>query len=270
LDDDQISTTNYALYNPEAEDESQKNVIKFVGTPDYLAPETIQGEGQSQASDWWSVGVIMYEMIYGITPFHGDSPNKIFENILQCSITWPESADGEDLTLANDLISKLLVLNPTERLGYAGGAKDIQDHEFFKGEVDWGTLFDRSPPFKPEEGMNYHDDRGALKSKLPIDEDADDDMIISNHLHHHHHHHGHHGHYDTRRSSGGSSTGGTGSSGGGGGGGAGGIGGSGKRERRGSKLVDPSEFGSFLYRNLSVLEKENKKEIEKLKNMYSS
>lgn len=257
LDDDQMSTTNYALYNPEitAEEGGQKNVIKFVGTPDYLAPETIQGEGQSQASDWWSVGVIMYEMIYGITPFHGDSPHKIFENILQCSITWPDNQDGEDVTLANDLISKLLVLNPVERLGYEGGAEEIKNHDFFKGEVDWDTLFSRSPPFKPESDINYHDDRGALKSKLPIEDDSAIDEVTRPRI----------GELSGEDTSGTSGSGGLSNSGTGSG-----IGGSGKRERRGSKLVDPSEFGSFLYRNLSVLEKENKKEIEKLKNMYSS
>ncbi|EMG47339.1 hypothetical protein G210_2347 [Candida maltosa Xu316] len=227
LDEDQITTTNYALYNPQ--ENEGKSVIKFVGTPDYLAPETIQGEGQSEASDWWSVGVITYEMIFGITPFHGDNPQKIFENILNCAIQWPDS--DEDLSLVIDLIKKLLVLDPLERLG-SKGADEVKSHPFFEN-IDWDTLFETEPPFIPDSDVNYHEERGV--TLLPTDDDNIPTKDSAS---------------QTRTSSTGSITG------------------SGKRERRGSRLVDPSEFGSFQYRNLSILEKQNKEEIEKLKSEH--
>ncbi|RCI03653.1 hypothetical protein CU098_002600, partial [Rhizopus stolonifer] len=61
-----------------------------VGTPDYLAPESILGTGQDSMVDWWALGVICYEFLYGIPPFHADTPDKVFENILSRRIDWHE------------------------------------------------------------------------------------------------------------------------------------------------------------------------------------
>ena len=90
-----------------------------VGTPDYLAPEVILGQGHGKAVDWWSLGVILYEFLLGFPPFNASTPAQIFENIVSLNIVWPQ--DTEDLSNeAADLIARLLVLDPAERLGVPG------------------------------------------------------------------------------------------------------------------------------------------------------
>lgn len=61
-----------------------------IGTPDYLAPELLLGTGHTPAVDWWSLGCILFEFVLGVPPFHADSPQEIFQNILDLDIHWPE------------------------------------------------------------------------------------------------------------------------------------------------------------------------------------
>lgn len=243
---------SYALFDPNKESESIKT---FVGTPDYLAPETIAGEEQGEYSDWWSLGCILFEFIYGYPPFHDETPDKVFQNILKGDINWPPLTEEEDLKIcppsAKDLIQKLLVLEPQERLGY-NGADEIKEHLFFR-DVEWDKLYvEETDSFVPildgPESTDYFDLRGADISQFPKD-DSDDEQT------------------ETQSARDASS------------------GGNyaalqhnyqslpttpviSKRERRGSKLGDPSEFGSFHFRNLNVLEKQNKDVINRLKSEH--
>ena len=64
----------------------------FVGTEEYIAPEVIKGNGHTSAVDWWTLGVLVYEMLYGTTPFKGKTRNATFANILRDEVTFPEQA----------------------------------------------------------------------------------------------------------------------------------------------------------------------------------
>ena len=90
-----------------------------VGTPDYLAPEVILGQGHGKEVDWWSLGVILYEFLTGVPPFNADSPQEIFENILTRNIHWPPVPDDMSPE-AFDLINKLLEMDPKKRIGAKG------------------------------------------------------------------------------------------------------------------------------------------------------
>ncbi|EGR28176.1 hypothetical protein IMG5_181050 [Ichthyophthirius multifiliis] len=125
---------------------------RIVGTPDYIAPEIIRGESTNNKSlDWWSMGIIMYEFLVGVPPFNDDSVEKIFENIKNMNITWPEIGDIEDgdkiSPEAADLMQKLLNPNYKERLG-AKGADEIKAHPFFKN-IQWNKLRSNRAPIKP-------------------------------------------------------------------------------------------------------------------------
>ncbi|KLU89260.1 AGC protein kinase [Magnaporthiopsis poae ATCC 64411] len=155
---------NWALFDPE--DKSRR----FVGTPDYLAPETIKGEPQDETSDWWSVGCIMYEFLYGMPPFHAPEPELVFENILARRIQWPDEMEDEVSSEAKDLLNKLLCMDPRERLGanrdekFASGGEEIRSHPWFKG-MNWDTLLQDEAQFVPQpenpEDTEYFDARGA-------------------------------------------------------------------------------------------------------------
>ena len=112
----------------------------FWGEPNYMAPEIIKGNPQTLAVDWWSFGIIIYEMLHGETPFHGYQPKEILKAILSKNIPIPEEFSKE----AKDLIKKLLNPNPSLRLGWGkNGVKEIKQHKFFKG-IDWWDVANRN------------------------------------------------------------------------------------------------------------------------------
>lgn len=122
------------------------------GTPHYIAPEVILGMGHDKMVDFWSLGVMIYEMLAGRPPFSGENKLDLFKRIVSGErVAMP----SHFRPLARDLIGKLLVVNPAERLGF-GGVEEVMRHPWFEG-IDWDALYHgRLPvPFNPgvsEEG----------------------------------------------------------------------------------------------------------------------
>ncbi|KAL9324420.1 hypothetical protein ACSQ67_009277 [Phaseolus vulgaris] len=117
-----------------------------VGTPDYLAPEILLGTGHAYTADWWSVGVILFELLVGIPPFNAEHPQNIFDNILNRKIPWP-GVPEEMSPEAQDLIDRLLTEDPNQRLG-SKGASEVKQHVFFK-DINWDTLARQKAAFVP-------------------------------------------------------------------------------------------------------------------------
>nr|AML77520.1 putative LOV domain-containing protein [Oxalis sp. BC-2016] len=124
-----------------AEPQTQSN--SFVGTEEYIAPEIITGAGHSSAIDWWAVGILLYEMLYGRTPFRGKNRQKTFSNILHKDLTFPSSIPVS--LAARQLINALLNRDPAARLGSKTGANEIKQHQFFRG-INWPLIRCMSPP----------------------------------------------------------------------------------------------------------------------------
>ncbi|KAL7597950.1 hypothetical protein Lser_V15G22325 [Lactuca serriola] len=124
-----------------AEPSTQSN--SFVGTEEYIAPEIITGAGHSSAIDWWAVGILLYEMLYGRTPFRGKNRQKTFANILHKDLTFPSSIPVS--LAARQLIHGLLNRDPGSRLGSIGGSNAIKEHAFFRG-INWPLIRCMSPP----------------------------------------------------------------------------------------------------------------------------
>ncbi|SCU92781.1 LAFA_0F12816g1_1 [Lachancea sp. 'fantastica'] len=126
----------------------------FVGTEEYLAPEVIRGNGHTAAVDWWTLGILIYEMLFGFTPFKGDNTNKTFSNVLKNDVTFPNN--NEISRSCKDLIRRLLIKNESKRLGSKFGASDIKKHPFFK-KVQWSLLRNQEPPLIPALTENGYD-----------------------------------------------------------------------------------------------------------------
>lgn len=236
---------------------------KFVGTPDYLAPETIEGSGQDGMVDWWAVGCILFEFLFGYPPFHDETPEKVFENILARRIDWPEvDEEDEPSEAVKDIMNRLMCVDQTKRLG-SGGSQEVKNHPFF-ADINWATLFEDDTPFVPApehpEDTDYFDSRGLSGSlpDFPEEETSEDPsqlhtpemsdkepvsllrskkegailkrggllpLSIPPHVRE-----------QSRR-----------------------------RDRRPSEPPNEPDFGSFVFKNLPVLEKANKDTIERLR-----
>lgn len=115
--------------------------VTAAGTPAYVAPEILTGKKATYAADWWSFGVILYEMVEGAPPFVGDTPEEVFKNAMECNYEW--TVDVSDSY--RDLVDKLLRVNPEERLK----GQDVLKHPCFSG-AEWSRLDDRPAPFTPQ------------------------------------------------------------------------------------------------------------------------
>ncbi|KAL8161781.1 hypothetical protein V2J09_013270 [Rumex salicifolius] len=132
-----LSEDNSVLTRKHSAKHEQKEKHAVVGTPDYLAPEILLGMGHGKTADWWSVGVILFELLVGIPPFNAEHPQQIFDNIMNKDIPWPRIPEEMSYE-AYDLIDKLLTENPVQRLG-ATGSGEVKSHPFFKN-ISWATL----------------------------------------------------------------------------------------------------------------------------------
>ncbi|KAM7509413.1 hypothetical protein LguiA_019866 [Lonicera macranthoides] len=143
----------------------------FVGTHEYLAPEVITGQGHGSAVDWWTLGVFLYELLYGITPFKGENNEKTLINILKKPLTFPRIGisscnEYEEMVIkVQDLISKLLVKNPKKRIGSLKGAVEIKSHDFFKG-VNWALIRSIRPPEVPSDVKKIRNKNSVVVPKL--------------------------------------------------------------------------------------------------------
>ena len=125
----------------------KEKAYTICGTPQYLAPEILANQGYDSTVDWWSLGCVLYELLIGRAPYKillGDSLN---EDLYKTKILIPDYVTKE----AQDLITKLLVVNPKKRIGYGeNGSNKIKQHPYFKG-INWKDALNQKlkPPFIP-------------------------------------------------------------------------------------------------------------------------
>ncbi|XP_062091834.1 serine/threonine-protein kinase D6PKL1 [Humulus lupulus] len=141
--------------------------MSFVGTHEYLAPEIVSGEGHGSAVDWWTLGIFIFELFYGVTPFKGFDHELTLANIVARALEFPKEPTIPGP--AKDLITQLLVKEPTRRMGSTMGATAIKHHPFFHG-VNWALLRCTSPPYVPRP-VKYSD-------FVPVDEPTDKDNSV--------------------------------------------------------------------------------------------
>uniref|UniRef100_A0A8C1QD35 non-specific serine/threonine protein kinase n=1 Tax=Cyprinus carpio TaxID=7962 RepID=A0A8C1QD35_CYPCA len=149
LDEDgHIKLTDFGLSKESIDHENK--AYSFCGTVEYMAPEVVNRRGHTYSADWWSYGVLMFEMLTGTLPFQGKDRKETMTMILKAKLGMPHFLSSE----AQSLLRSLFKRNPSNRLG-AGpdGVEEIKRHPFY-ATIDWNKLFRREiyPPFKPASG----------------------------------------------------------------------------------------------------------------------
>jgi len=140
--------------------------LTLCGTPDYLAPEIVAGKGHGKGVDWWTLGILIYEMLASTPPFYDEDPMKLYAKIMTGDMTYPPHFSKH----AVSLVKKLLNHKPSRRLGVVkGGPQKIKDHPWFNG-LDWDKLYNRQeqvpivPQIKNDMDLSNFDDVQDLEN----------------------------------------------------------------------------------------------------------
>ena len=118
------------------------------GTPGYISPEILLNKGHGKPVDWWTLGVLIYEMIVGIDPFNDEDTMAIYQKVIKCKVKFPSYFPPE----AKSLVKHLLVKDLSKRYGnLKGGVNDIKKHRFFN-DLDWNKLikYELESPYIPQ------------------------------------------------------------------------------------------------------------------------
>lgn len=148
--DGHIKLTDFGL-SKESIFDVEKKTYSFCGTVEYMAPEVVNRRGHGTASDWWSFGVLMYEMLTGALPFQGANRKDTMTMILKAKLGMPQFLSAN----AQLLLRALFKRNPQNRLGYKNGLAEIKTQAFF-ANIDFDLLYKKAihPPFKPAVSRN--------------------------------------------------------------------------------------------------------------------
>lgn len=149
-EDGYLKLADFGLAKMTQSKKDQSN--SFCGTPEYLSPEMIIGNGHDHTVDWWTLGILLFELLVGITPFFHRNNHRMQYLIQECPVTFPDKSKlGFEVSpVAKDLIKRLLEKDKTKRLGAVNDVQDILSHPFFDG-LDMEKLVSKeiSPPYKP-------------------------------------------------------------------------------------------------------------------------
>lgn len=175
--DGYIALADYGLAKMLEEKQTTKT---FCGTPEYIAPEIISGVGHNKQVDWWGLGILLYEMMIGISPFHHKNQHVLYQYIQTKEVIFPDMKKY-GLTIseeAMDVIQKLLKKKPNERLGAKADIEEVMAHPFFKS-IDRDKLLkkelkaDYIPPFDAENKYDLQNFQETLSKEAVAMEKAD-------------------------------------------------------------------------------------------------
>ena len=148
------TNNNYSIRNPSGLRPRRNRLIAYstVGTPDYIAPEVFSQSGYGEEADWWSIGVMFFEMVVGFPPFFSENPSDTCKKIVKWRENFSIPADANLSPEAESFILRM-VSQPESRLG-VHGVEEIKKHPFFKG-IDWNNIRNMKAPFIPELKNDY-------------------------------------------------------------------------------------------------------------------
>ena len=148
------TNNNYSIRNPSGLRPRRNRLIAYstVGTPDYIAPEVFSQSGYGEEVDWWSIGVMFFEMVVGFPPFFSENPSDTCKKIVKWRENFSIPADANLSPEAESFILRM-VSQPESRLG-VHGVEEIKKHPFFKG-IDWNNIRNMKAPFIPELKNDY-------------------------------------------------------------------------------------------------------------------
>lgn len=147
----------------------KRQIFSVVGSPEYMALEILNQEGYSNLVDYWSLGVILFEFLFGYTPFGAETVAGVFDNVKNFRsrvVKPPRDEDDEDEEISDDCWDLIirLITSADQRLG-KNGINDLKNHRWFKG-FDWGGIRDMEPPFMPN--LESENDTSYFPSDNPV------------------------------------------------------------------------------------------------------